>query len=252
MHQDAPLLSIHNMSKHRPQGDGYMLHIEHFSVQRGDLLALVGPSGCGKSTALDLMAAILQPEMLDETSHFFFEDVNMLKYWQHDKKNALAKIRQKHMGYVLQTGGLLPFLSGRDNICVACPNVNAAELDELTHMLDIKHLLNKKPAQMSVGERQRFAIARALVHNPDLILADEPVASLDPLNARKVMDLFVTLTRQRNSTVVMVSHAPNTAQAAGFTLVPLEVSRDDEADKAHIVARLHHQCTSTTPQQEGA
>ncbi len=239
------LLSLQHLHKERAQGDGYTLHIEHFFIGRGERVALVGPSGCGKSTALDIMAAILQPEEhvnKDLDAHFFFKEHNILTLWKKRKRNALAQLRQAYIGYILQTGGLLPFLSGHDNICVASPHATKDDIYTIADALDIRHLLRKKPAQMSVGERQRFAIARALIHNPELILADEPVASLDPLNADKVMSLFVSLAQQKDIAIVMVSHAPDAAKAAGFTLVPLALARED----GHIRATLTRKDTPSS------
>ncbi len=228
------IISIKNIHKER-QGI-FSLHIEHLNVQAGELVALVGPSGCGKSTALDLMAAILRPDFaltLDQglAQEFIFNpegiSIDILAYWKNNKQNELAKLRLKYIGYVLQTGGLLPFLSGEDNILLACHNYeHKKHIKNLAETLDISHLLHKKPLQMSVGERQRFAIARALVHGPKLVLADEPVASLDPLNAKIVLELFTKLAKEQGISVVMVSHAPDSVKNMGFRLVSTNIQRE--------------------------
>ncbi len=237
------IISIKNIYKKRPSA--FSLYVEYFAMKAGELVALVGPSGCGKSTALDLMAAILRPDFeqnaeQDITSEFIFtpheQSIDMLGLWQGHHQNELALLRRQYIGYVLQTGGLLPFLSGQDNILLACHSPEHKEhMQELAQTLDIAHLLAKKPLQMSVGERQRFAIARALVHKPQLILADEPVASLDPLNANIVLELFVKLAKEHNISIIMVSHSPESARNMGFRLISTKIQRADE----EIVACLN-------------
>ncbi len=237
------IISIKNIFKKRQSG--FTLHIENFNLLAGDMIALVGSSGCGKSTALDLMSAILRPDYIppqDEEiySHFTFnpegEQIDMLALWQDYSQNKLAKLRHKYIGYVLQTGGLLPFLNGEDNILLACDNAKATKhMQYFTDTLDITHLLTKKPHQMSVGERQRFAIARALVHEPRLILADEPVASLDPLNAKIVLELFTKLAQEQGISIIMVSHSPSMCKDMGFNLISTDLKRQDN----QIIAKLN-------------
>ncbi len=245
-----PIITIANLHKMHGMGEAFSLHMEHFSVQKGELVALVGPSGCGKSTALDMLSTALEPGV-QQGSVFSFcpEDMPMdiLHLWQKGKQDTLAALRRKYIGYILQTGGLLPFLSGYENIALCCVHAeHKANIEELATMLDITHLLQKKPAQMSVGERQRFAIARALIHEPKLILADEPVASLDPYNAQMVLELFTSIAREKHISVVMVSHSPESAKAAGFRLVTTNVSREE----GHIFAHMGASVTTQAPEEE--
>ncbi len=238
MNTNHPILHIEHVHKGHGHNDAFSLHIEHLSVQRGELVALVGPSGCGKSTALDILSTALEPITQKESIFTFSPEekiVDILNLWKKGKQGTLAALRQKYIGYILQTGGLLPFLNGYDNIALCCQNTaHKANIEDMAQKLDINHLLQKKPAQMSVGERQRFAIARALIHEPKLILADEPVASLDPYNAQLVLELFTTEAREKSISVVMVSHFPENAKAAGFRLVPTVVSREEEHICAHM------------------
>ncbi len=249
MRQNTTIIAVKNLYKSYAENGAFSLHIGELYVQKGELVALVGASGCGKSTALDLLSTALCPDVStdislanEHDSMFLFSPhetpVDILQYWKKKQLTKLAHLRRKYIGYVLQTGGLLPFLSGYDNIALTCfaaasPTLSASSdsaIRSLAQKLDIKHLLFKKPAQMSVGERQRFAIARALVHEPRLILADEPVASLDPYNAELVLNLLVNTAKEKNISVVMVSHAPHMAKAAGFRLVQSKVSRLTEND----------------------
>ncbi len=243
----ANIIHIKNLHKKHGQNETFSLHMENFYVAQGELVALVGPSGCGKSTALDIISTALAPNT-EQDSEFIFtpldDSFDILTLWKKEKLNTLASIRQKYIGYILQTGGLLPFLSGYDNIMLSCASTTEQEslkdtIDSMAHNLDITHLLHKKPAQMSVGERQRFAIARALIHKPQLILADEPVASLDPYNAQLVLELFTQQAKEKNISVVMVSHSPSMAENAGFRLVETTISREDGQIFSHMNMPLH-------------
>jgi putative ABC transport system ATP-binding protein len=168
-----------------------------------------------------LLAGILRP---DSAERFIFAPdndvaVDMMDAWHTGQFDKLSLLRRRYLGYVLQTGGLLPFLSARDNItavrrAIGLPDDNS--VDELAERLGISRLLPVQPHKLSVGERQRVAIARALASVPALILADEPTAALDPVNAQGVMDLFAELAREMGCTVILVTHAPEIARRLGF------------------------------------
>jgi putative ABC transport system ATP-binding protein len=263
MTQQARILSLHNVRFARPHGAGFSLHIQEFAVAQGQCLALIGPSGCGKSTTLDILAGILRPSHCEQ---FLFcpqgaglvpqtkptphkaappnstkpqadtvHDIAAL--WAQGNSNALAALRLAHIGYVLQTGGLLPFLTAGEQILLTCNLLNqgaagAERAAALAHGLGIERLLSAYPASLSVGERQRVAIAKALAPAPQLVLADEPTAALDPRNALAVMRLFTEAARGIGCTVIMVTHAPALAQDMGFCPVPLHIS--PEGDSALI------------------
>ena len=170
------VFSLRGVSKRRPGHEGFHLRLAAFDAPRGSLLALAGPSGCGKSTALDLLACILRPDIpaagaeRDNTRFSFAptperrEDV--LAAWRRGGTDALAALRLRHLGYVLQTGGLLPFVSARENILLHCRSLGIVRqreeaVDAIVERLGIRHLLGQYPGTLSVGERQRVAIARA-------------------------------------------------------------------------------------------
>lgn len=231
------------LRKSRPGAEQYRLVLRRFVVQQGDTLAIVGPSGCGKSTALDLLACALRPDAPAPEAHFFFtpeeNSIDVLAAWQRGNISYLAQERMRHTGYVLQTGGLLPFLTARDNITLVCKVLNTmpaniAAMRQTIETLGISHLLDKYPAQLSVGERQRVAIARALAHGPAVILADEPTAALDPAHSRGVMELFLRLARSQGCTVIMVSHDQALAREVGFTLVPITVQTSKDGVCAEL------------------
>lgn len=233
---EKTVFSLRDLQVSHPGQGAFRLRIHDLDVQRGQLLAITGPSGCGKSTALDVLAGILRPAG-GEHARFLLrtadDETDMLALWRAGRVDALARLRGRHLGYVIQTGGLLPFLSARDNILLPCRCLGMlgrrmkAVWDMVT-ALGLENLLQQRPANLSVGERQRVAIARALAHGPGIVLADEPVAALDPEQSRKVLSIFAELARQQATTVIMVSHDPDMAREAGFSLLSLTCRSTDD------------------------
>lgn len=229
------------MSKSR--GSAYGLRIPALDIRPGDRLMLMGPSGSGKSTSLDLLALVLKP---DDSAEFNWRPeggpaFDLAEAWRRRRSGALSALRLKNLGYVLQTGGLLPFLTVGDNILLPAemsglgrPDMRR-RLEELSQELGISHLLDKYPAQVSVGERQRCAIARAVIHRPALILADEPTASLDPPTADRVFELLLRLSRQ--SALVVATHDLSRAARHDFQSFQI-VCAPSEDGGTEIEARL--------------
>lgn len=246
------VFSLRNIGKSRPGADGFCLHIANLDVARGSLQALVGPSGCGKSTALDLLAGILRPDLdVQEISsaaeqRFLFnpvphEGIDVLQTWRSGGLNALARQRQRHLGYVQQTGGLLPFLTAHDNITLRCCSLGSLDerrqqIQDIVEGLGIVRLLEQYPATLSVGERQRVAIAAALAHAPEMVLADEPTAALDPMHARNALRIFADLAQKMGITVLMVTHSLEMAVEAGFS--PIQVTLDQSSPSS--ISRIDH------------
>ena len=213
------IISLEGLAKSR--GTTYRLEIPQMEVRAGDRIMLLGDSGSGKSTTLDLLALVLKP---DDGGRFVWRpgglDLDLNQMWRGGRADDLGRLRLADLGYVLQTGGLLPFLNVRDNILLPAelkkmpaPD-RQRRLEELFEVLKIGHLAQKYPGQISVGERQRTAIARAVVHEPALILADEPTASLDPPTADRVFDLLLDLSRR--SALVVATHDRQRARRHGF------------------------------------
>ena len=150
--------------------------------------------------------------------------------WQTGDVDRLADLRSRHIGYVLQHGGLLPYLSIRENINLSRrllhgPGEDVAEL--WAERLGIAAQLDKRPAELSVGQRQRVAIARALAHDPTVLIADEPTAAIDPLNAERIMGLMVGLVDELGVTLVIASHAHTLMQDAGLRMIDLCIDTPD-------------------------
>lgn len=203
----APLLDIADLNCRRGGETGFTLMIDALSLSRGEAVAITGPSGCGKSTLLDVVGLVLRPL---QTGRFRVDEVDVAALWQANRQDLLARHRATAIGYILQTGGLLPFLNVRDNIALSrrllgLPD-DPADESRLIETLGLAALLPLKPAALSIGERQRVAIARALAHRPLLVLADEPTAALDPVQADQVMQLLLDLAAERGLGLMVVSH----------------------------------------------
>jgi len=229
------VFSLREVVKTYRAGDAeFRLSIPELDIDRGATLAFVGESGSGKSTLLELLAMILRP---DESARFDMyppaserEDLSAL--WQAADADRLSDLRSRHVGYVLQYGGLLPYLSVRDNIELSRRLLELEVGEHARHWaerLDIARQLEKLPGELSVGQRQRVAIARALVHEPAILIADEPTASVDPLNAERIMKLMVGLVDELGVTLIVASHAHRLMRESGLRLIDhrVDVSAGD-------------------------
>lgn len=225
------MISLHGVRKTRGEGSQrYSLEIERLCLSAGERVALVGPSGCGKSTLLDLLALVLEPDAaqafglgLDGRE----EDIAAL--WRSRRLDRLAALRSRHLGYVLQAGGLLGFLDVRGNIRLPRQLLGLDEdgsVERLAQALDVHDQLEKRPGALSLGQRQRVSCARALAHQPVLLLADEPTAALDPLNAERVMGLLLRQAEARRVTCVIATHDEQLARDAGLRVLRMCCRRD--------------------------
>jgi len=203
---------LKNVVKSRVQdGAGFRLIIPSIEIDEGECVALVGASGCGKSTLLDMLAMVLSPDfaMTFELFPRDGEHTDVAAAWRKHNQNRLSEIRKRHVGYVLQTGGLLPYLSVRENILLSrrLLHMNHDDtVDTLVSALGLARLMDKLPGLLSAGERQRVAFARALAHHPSIVIADEPTASLDPITARKITAAVMELVKELGITLITASH----------------------------------------------
>lgn len=185
-----------------------VLDAVNFSMTRGDTVAIVGPSGSGKTTLLQLLAALEQPSQGN-----IVLDKQTLSSLSPDE---LADFRRDNMGIVFQSFHLIDSLSALANAALPLdiagkPDASARALSML-EKVGLKHRTTHYPQQLSGGEQQRVAIARALVHEPKLILADEPTGNLDEKTGKKVADLLFDLHAQTQATLVLVTHDMRLAQ----------------------------------------
>lgn len=225
------MINLHGVRKTRGEGSQrYSLEIERLSLSAGERVALVGPSGCGKSTLLDLLALVLEPDAAQAFSLGLDgreEDIAAL--WRSRRLDRLGALRSRHLGYVLQAGGLLGFLDVRGNIRLPRQLLGLDEdgsVERLAQALDVHDQLEKRPGALSLGQRQRVSCARALAHQPVLLLADEPTAALDPLNAERVMGLLLRQAEARRVTCVIATHDEQLARDAGLRVLRMSCRRD--------------------------
>jgi putative ABC transport system ATP-binding protein len=192
-------------------GGAFELRVPELELYGGQFMALVGESGCGKSTLLDLLALVLRPTSVHRFNLYDRVGSRLIDVgamWRCDDQDGLARQRRELLGYVLQSGGLLPFLSVRKNLYLPrrLKSGSGSDVAALAARMGIDNLMERKPASLSGGQRQRVAILRALAHQPAIILADEPTAAVDRGRARSIVADFSVLAREEGCGIVMVSH----------------------------------------------
>lgn len=180
------------------------------SISQGEVVSIVGASGAGKTTLLQLLGTLLRPD----SGHIYYDDVDVIGL---DEK-ALSRFRNQNVGFVFQFHNLLPEFTALENVCMPAliAGRSMAEASEeamkLLQFLNVASRATHKPAQLSGGEQQRFAVARALINHPAVILADEPSGNLDTRHAAELHDLFFQLRDQYRQTFVIVTHNMALAQ----------------------------------------
>lgn len=198
------VLNMHNVVKEYTQGGETVKALQktNFAVKKGEFIAIIGPSGSGKSTFLTIAGGLRSPT--HGTVTISGVDTSGLS----NKK--LSEIRLKHIGFILQASNLVPFLTVEKQLHlhdkVTGQKMQKSAAAELFKELGINTLRKKYPSELSGGERQRVAIAKVLYSNPDLILADEPTASLDTAKAFDVVKLLARETKARGKSTIMVTH----------------------------------------------
>jgi putative ABC transport system ATP-binding protein len=196
-----------------------------YEIQKGALLAIMGPSGSGKSTLMNIIGCLDKPT----SGKYFLEGQEVSKM----NKNQLAQIRNKRIGFVFQNFNLLSRTTALENteLPLLYSDVSSKKSRELAlvslSLVGLEGRELHKTNQLSGGEMQRVAIARALVHNPSLVLADEPTGNLDTKTGNEIMEIFTTLNKEKNITIVLVTHDPEVAVIAHKTIF----LRDGEIEK---------------------
>lgn len=175
-----------------------------FQVKFGEFVALVGPSGSGKTTMLSILAALLTPT----SGQVLIDGQDLSKMSEKER----VRLRREKIGFTFQSNNLIPFLSARENVEFMLrlngrlDHASRIRSDELLARLGLAERLHNLPGQMSGGQQQRVAIARALIHNPALVLADEPTASLDTERAFQVVETFANLIHENERAGIIVTH----------------------------------------------
>lgn len=238
-----PVIQLHQVRKHYGSGEGensFTLLVPSLSLEMGSVNVIHGASGCGKSTLMDILGLISPPS----SGEFYLSLKDGQNIPVHQAaESILSSIRRQFIGYVLQSGGLLGFMSVRDNIALSMRLAHGrVDLERMLSLagpdqLNIEDCLHKKPGQLSLGQRQRAAIARALAHNPDIVIADEPTGAVDPERARQIKHLLLSRARESGVTTLVVTHDDTLFQKEEidhlFTFRPLEGGYGTELVQLH-------------------
>jgi putative ABC transport system ATP-binding protein len=217
-----PLVQMRGVDKvfHRGGEDVHVLRNLDLEIPAGDFLALMGPSGSGKSTLLNLLAGLDRPSV-----------GSVAVDGQHIDRmsnRALARWRARHVGFVFQFYNLLPVLSAERNVelpLLLTPlsrSERKKHVDTVLRIVGLEHRATHTPRTLSGGEQQRVGIARAIVNDPTIVLADEPTGDLDRKTGDGILDLLMALNRDHGKTIVMVTHDPHAASHAKRTLYLLD------------------------------
>ena len=208
------MLSAKNI--HKKYGPVEVLKGVDIAINAGEIASIVGPSGSGKSTLLHILGTLDTPDQ----GEVYLGNENI----SHLQGNKLSGFRNKHIGFVFQFHHLLPEFSALENVCIpgwlTSRNKNQVKqkAEELLKILGLSNRLENKPNQLSGGEQQRVAVARALINNPDIVFADEPTGNLDTVNAKELHHLFFDLRKKFNQTFLIVTHNEELALLSDRTL----------------------------------
>lgn len=206
------ILKVENLTKTYGSGENLVHAVDDvsFSVEKGEFVAIVGASGSGKSTLLHLIGGVDRP-----TSGKIFVDGNDISKMNDDK---LAVFRRRQVGIVYQFYNLIPILTVEENITLPCDldgrGVNRERLEMILDSFGLRARRKHLPNQLSGGQQQRTSIARALINNPSLVLADEPTGNLDSKSSEEVMSMLKMCNQSYGQTVIMITHNLDIAKQA--------------------------------------
>ena len=182
----------------------------NLEINKGEVVSIVGPSGAGKTTLLQIMGTLSKPDL----GEIFFDGINPMNF----SEKKLAAFRNQNIGFVFQFHHLLPEFTALENVCIPAfianknKNETLKRAKELLDFLKLSERMEHKPAELSGGEQQRVAVARALMNKPSVIFADEPSGNLDSKNREDLHNLFFTLRDEFNQTFVIVTHDNDLAE----------------------------------------
>jgi putative ABC transport system ATP-binding protein len=207
------MIKIHDLSKTYRTADveTTALNNVNLEVAAGEFIAIMGPSGCGKSTMLNILGMLDTPN--SGSYEFIDQDVS------NKSERELASVRKQHIGFIFQSFNLIDELTVAENVMLPLlyQKIPSAEREqrvrEVLERVNIAHRADHRPQQLSGGQQQRVAVARAVVTNPDLILADEPTGNLDTVNGEEVLELLSQLNGE-GTTIIMVTHDQGHAEHA--------------------------------------
>lgn len=200
---------------HKYYGDVEVLKGVDLHVKKGEIIAIVGPSGAGKTTLLQILGTLDKP-LKDQDFELSLNNISLKNL--SDKE--LSSFRNNHIGFIFQFHQLLPEFTALENVCIPAfigkkpKKETEIKAKEILEFLGLSHRINHKPSELSGGEQQRVAVARALINNPSVILADEPSGNLDSESAKNLHELFFKLRDEFGQTFVLVTHNEELAEMA--------------------------------------
>ena len=200
-------------------GDVEVLKGVNLTINKGEIVAIVGPSGAGKTTLLQILGTLDKPSIKQD----FSIEINGISVGNLTE-NKIASFRNEQIGYIFQFHQLLPEFTALENVCIPAfigkknQIITEKKATDLLKFLGLENRIHHKPNELSGGEQQRVAVARALINNPSVILADEPSGNLDSSSAESLHKLFFDLRDQFNQTFIIVTHNKELANMADRTL----------------------------------
>lgn len=203
------MLELKSLKKSYNQGSQNIEIFENlnFHLEEGQRVAIMGKSGSGKSTLLSLISGIIKPDSGD----IFLNSIS----YKDLQESELNDFRATNIGFIFQNFHLVSYLNALENVMLPAKVCHIAKPKEkamkLLESVGLAHRLDHLPSQLSGGEKQRVAIARALIHNPKIILADEPSGNLDDETGNAVMDILFSLIKKNNTTLILVTHSKDVA-----------------------------------------
>jgi putative ABC transport system ATP-binding protein len=217
MKMENHIVELFNVTKTYHQGDHRVVALDHLNlkISKGEFLTITGKSGCGKSTLINIIGGLDSPDqgrvMIDG------EDITQMD------DHRLTLFRRDRVGIIFQFFNLLPILSLEENISLPYllkgnSNTLSTKIDRLLHEMDLGERRHHKPHELSGGEMQRVAICRALINDPELILADEPTGNLDSTSGKQVLDILRRLKDEQGKTILLVTHSQEGAAMADRVL----------------------------------
>ncbi|MFF2157193.1 ABC transporter ATP-binding protein [Paenibacillus chitinolyticus] len=221
------ILRVEHLTKTYGKGEAAVTALDDisFSVQKGEFVAIIGPSGSGKSTLLHILGGVDTPTsgkvIVDQTDIYDMDETR------------LAIFRRRQIGLIYQFYNLIPVLNVKENITLPLlldgREENRDNLNSIVEVLGLGHRLNHLPNQLSGGQQQRVSIGRALINSPAIVLADEPTGNLDTKNSGEIVKLFKRFHRERDQTLIIITHDENIALQADriISIQDGRISRDE-------------------------
>ena len=200
---------------HKHYGNTTVLKGVNLQVDKGEIVAIVGPSGAGKTTLLQILGTLDKPDTREE----FELSIDTISLKNLSEKE-IAEFRNKHIGFIFQFHQLLPEFTALENVCIPAfiakksKKQTEAKATKLLELLGLSQRIHHKPNELSGGEQQRVAVARALINSPSVVLADEPSGNLDSSAAKNLHELFFELRDKLNQTFILVTHNEELANMA--------------------------------------